>query len=903
MSVARVHRQVHGYRRGHQLLSSSIRLEGHDQDVVDRLSDLAGSLPPGQEFEPYLTAYAVPSGEYYVVARTFQDLNTPRAGCVVTSSLLVPMRSWQEMEGWAGVLADLVRPAPGYCAVESEVSSERTPPPARVGDGRVVQLVDAVFREERSVVFFECEEAEAIAVRLLWALWPAARRRFSLCTFAFGPRTLDSGFFDLVFAPSQARARFVGFGLHQIGGSGRDSTVGADELSWAEPVAHRIFKSDDPSLVRLDTLGMLADPELSDITLVRLVALWNKLESRAATIPTAVLGMLDILRSQQGRLQTLPQTGFGRTVLASIQHAATRLPVKQAWEFLFALEAKVRGLAIGDTPSAVGAPSVVPEGIEAWSRTLACRDARGALAGLSGNATRQAQSSRVVKGLADGLAEAQDLSNLAEAVADLSAGDVAQLMGASVPFAHAVAEAMNAEPTSWVDVFLRSLRAGDEGAKDRMRVEVLRVIEDQVVDQTVPPMLDGLTGGRLEKLAVDVVARRESVSPSLNRAVGDAARRSGDIVAVRDAVLKSQRLTAADQFVLGTLEMSSADVDWLTGHVNDKGRANRLLRGLLGQVGQPELEALLARDQQVTNQVLALLGAQVEASAGDIARVLTVDVVKDLKAINLGFNAMRSLSGDPERRSLGEWLLRTGLSEAPPDDDRVSMYVAEFGSRFTATELVQLATADRLPKQRVSANVVALAAAPPSVRQGVLTEVGELSSRLMKRSPSHLGSEGFAAWASLIRDAAQRAPGKEAVCVASSVLRFAFRLRRIPVSTLVVECFPIVYAEVPKPRAPKNRARSASPSASLLPFWIAGVPTTDSRTRLIDELVRTFMDSTWPEADLIVAAMRAGVGKKVVRSVRKRWRGDRYIDRIRRDAKRLQQDVRAEVRTCLRAAR
>ena len=47
--------QLHGYRNGHQLLSSSAKLSKADQDLVDRLSDVAGPLRPGEHFDSYLT--------------------------------------------------------------------------------------------------------------------------------------------------------------------------------------------------------------------------------------------------------------------------------------------------------------------------------------------------------------------------------------------------------------------------------------------------------------------------------------------------------------------------------------------------------------------------------------------------------------------------------------------------------------------------------------------------------------------------------------------------------------------------------------------------------------------------------------------------------------------------------
>ena len=103
-----IEQQSHGYKNGHQLLATSVRLARGDQDVVDRLSDISGPLRPGETFDPYLTAYPLPSGNFYVLARTWQDLKAARAGCVLTRSLLVPMGVWEAIEFPVSLIENLV---------------------------------------------------------------------------------------------------------------------------------------------------------------------------------------------------------------------------------------------------------------------------------------------------------------------------------------------------------------------------------------------------------------------------------------------------------------------------------------------------------------------------------------------------------------------------------------------------------------------------------------------------------------------------------------------------------------------------------------------------------------------------------------------------------------------------
>ena len=103
-----IHQQLHGYRNGHQLLETSVRLDEKDQDLIDYLSDISGPLRPSERFDTYISAYPLPSQKYYALARTEQDLNAPRAGCVITKTLLVPMDFWAN-EAQPGGLAVLLQ--------------------------------------------------------------------------------------------------------------------------------------------------------------------------------------------------------------------------------------------------------------------------------------------------------------------------------------------------------------------------------------------------------------------------------------------------------------------------------------------------------------------------------------------------------------------------------------------------------------------------------------------------------------------------------------------------------------------------------------------------------------------------------------------------------------------------
>src|SRR6202050_3589102 len=292
-----IEQQCHGYKSGHQLLAASTRLPTGDQDVVDRLSDVSGPLRPGETFDPYLTAYPLPSGSFYVLARTWQDLKAPRAGCVLTRSLLVPMAVWEAIE-FPASLIELLMPVDKR---ENAVPSiEFDPHPIqlpKISSKTAIALMEALFLESRKpIVLFDEIESTLIAERLLSAFWPAMRRVFSICTLALSPRSVSGTPFDLLFAPRGARSRFSEWEGRIVEASSSREDISRHR--WTAVAAKHIFEDDPPSLLSLDALGMLRDDERADESTLRLALLWNELLEKSESSPTAILGLLDILNSR-----------------------------------------------------------------------------------------------------------------------------------------------------------------------------------------------------------------------------------------------------------------------------------------------------------------------------------------------------------------------------------------------------------------------------------------------------------------------------------------------------------------------------------------------------------------------------------------------------------------------------
>ena len=880
MNRPTVHQQFHGYRKGHQLLSASLVLDTPDQDVVNRLSDLTGRLRPGELFDPYLTAYPLPSRAYYVVARTFQDLEAPRSGCVLTRSLLVPMDAWVELADLDWLLAILVRVEKGEEALPRDKPIGESLSPSMVSDERMVALVHALFLEDgRPIVVFDAPEAELIATRLLVALWPTLRRGFSLCTLALGPRRLGDRDFDLVFAPLSVQSRFSGEGIRRIGVRGSPPSETVHHL--AAPTAKRIFYSDEPSLASPDVLALLDEHELSDRAAVRLVLRWEELASRAKKTPTAVLGMLDILNTRGGPGSQVWERLLP-VVTTALDLATDRSTRRESWYFLFALTAKVEWST---------APAGLAGRLVGAARTLARVEPDDALAVLHDLAANVDVPAAVLQGLGDGVAESSAFGTLSECLSRLDPDLLLRLVVASDRLGVSLVTAMNADASRWLNVLVHMFDGEDVDARHRVRRQLLSLVDDSVAAEAIPSMLVDVAGAELAGLAVELADQGKFRSQPFCSAFAQVARNSSSVEVVRDAVASRVRSADVDAFLLEIIEFTRSDVDWLLD-LHDGGLAGRLLTALLGDADPTAIHSLLSTRARVSRVVSTLYSA-LPASASQIARILALDLMRDDTGLDIGFEIVSMLPTEG-RQSLETWLLR-GVLAAPLDDARLPHALAEFSAGLTPDELVVAATASSIGPRRVSKNLEALNAAPQDVRDGVVGVADVLSRLLVERRWEELDEEAYRAWAAMLADSTA-VDFERRIEANALVFRFALRRTSYPVSPLIVVTFPTIYRELLK-------LKELGLGDDLTPFssysWLRRKKLKDARRELIDALVRVFLYSSWPPADLMIAALEADVGEQVVKRVRKRFSGSRYLEGIGEDAQRLDDELRRRVFACL----
>jgi hypothetical protein len=290
---------LHGYSHGHSLLAASTTLDSRDLDLIARLSDLSGSLGPSLVVTTYLTLYPLPSNEWYVIARTWPDEHAPRAGCVLTHSLLVPLAAWANEVSPLALLD--VHKLPGDSLEQYRSPIEYDPNTFGRASDSVMEPMGGVFAQKyfgeglTPLVWIGARNAELACLRIADALWPSLKLRFASCTRALQPRTLGERPFDLHFAPSEALSRFSEYSRdHVIDGL---STIEHSKLedAWSRELSNDIFgRVSEDRQTRIRDLSRDLDPYPTSI---RRVYLLLELEERIPGSPVAAVGALDLLES------------------------------------------------------------------------------------------------------------------------------------------------------------------------------------------------------------------------------------------------------------------------------------------------------------------------------------------------------------------------------------------------------------------------------------------------------------------------------------------------------------------------------------------------------------------------------------------------------------------------------
>ena len=855
--MIRIDTQIHGYRQGHQLLSASAKLLRGDQSLLDRLSDMAGPLRPGETFNSYLSGYPVPSGDYYVLARTWQDLSVSRAGCVCTFSLLIPSSVWSEAAGVHSFLdlLDLEFVPAAAEQVETDVSSSAPlEVPSRF---RAHELLEALFLEEgKPIAIFDVPEAEVVTARLLTAFWPALRARFSVSTLALSPRKIGGRNFDLVFAPRDARPKFADWPGRRVDGQ---SDKGARHR-WTDTIVDRVFVNPFPRLLDEKDGELLGSRNAGDAKGLRVALMWDDLLEKVEHSPSAALGLLDVASS--GLLESSEVFGTLEPVLArATDRAIAKLSTSDAWEFIGAMVRKVRR-----TPMTTGIRSVARA-----AGSLAGKDPVGAIELLE-REDSTGEIDALIPWIAAGISE-QFGEPAERALLDSHPETLARLLCAARPLAESVADSPSlVERLSEVLHILPPMQFTD------VRQAVLPLLNQDAHSAAAIPLLSSLD---VDGLLVEVQHLADSNSFSATTFFAPLVARAREIGAI--GVLRKKLLAIPvskkrDRFLRSTLTPAMDDIVWLLEGANlDAGTTEHLLADVLRMADADQFGVILS-DDTIATTILEELPLE----ASDVLRRAVLEFELSLPALVSTTLRLLPVSDSSESNRLAVKALERCLTNEFGGDEAstISMLLGIVGKELDGRRVIRSGIERGVSASIANRNLVAFEKAPQGARDRILNCIDDLARSLELRYTVELDADAAEACAQLLLDA--NVIDSEAVVRASGrVLPMLFRAEDKPVSNMIAATFPVIYLELVRQDKGTNLLEQM-----LFLEW-------DRSKVARRRLVRAFLSSAvWTPSDLALTACRCSDVERILRRTMKSFGGRDYLDKIGEDLQSLPENCK-----------
>lgn len=855
MKNTQVEMQEHGYRNGHQLLSTTLKLARDDQDAIDRLSDLSGSLRPGEIFSPYLTTYPLPSRSYYVIARTWQDLSASRAGCVTTRSLLIPMDYWESLESLTPLLFKLL--STDRSSGDSLSISAALPP---INDPRTIEIVEAMFLENRQpIVVFDSPEAEAITIRAITALWPSLRRNFSTCTYSLAPRKLEGREFDLLFAPKNSRSRFSTWTGRRI-----DSYSKNPRHRWSTAIANQVFLSDTPTFKEQDELGLLKSELSSNESALRLAYLWRELSENAQTSPTAVLGMLDILNSRSHTNMEVLES-ITPKVNHALKLAVSAMTCLEAWRFCSTLIGKYRIHSI---------PNSIIENIHDAAASLIYNSPSDAVEFIKSDYDSDRITPRLLIGtISQGLSEYLFQDELAFKLDKLSLPVSLSLFIASSNFSRNAIIATKKNPKLWLSRLVNFFDIALPEDKNTILKDSAPYFDDEVLAPALAIAIRDLTLQEIIDFCIKVGESTEFSTPQINKVLSDKFKSAGRIETVRTLFINIFPRLVSERFIFDTLALKQDDLNWLFRSSVNNDKKCRLLISLVKSSSAQELDRTF-NDPDLCISALDLLSIAIKSNASTIIDILMHGKVPIEKFLSLG-NQVLPFADRHLIKDFSYLLIRRGLNEAKVGSEHISKIFNSAAPFIAAPQLIEMAFSARTSAARIGENLILIANSSESMRVRIQEHIDELSNRLVTQDRQNLPEAAFAAWSSLIETSGHVASNAQ-FSASTVTFSFAIRLTFRPVSRLLVTCFPVIYSQLLNSKGEDDFR--LIPALISLPFHFFS--DWDRCKIARNNLVDAYLESTWPPFDLILISIHSNILYETLKRINKKHNNLNYISNI-----------------------
>lgn len=881
----KVHQLLHGYRSGHGLLGGSTKLGSRDSELVTRLSDLSGSLSSGLEIEPYLTCYPLPSGQFYAVARTWLDTEAPRAGCVLTHTILIPKPTWATLKNVRAINRYFrnSRLHPDHAFTDSIEIDDGDGYNPGTNEGKVDldstrTFVSRYFGQGvRPIVWLNAEKPEQYLWRLLEHLWPRLRSAFSCCTCSLQPRQLQDRPFDLLFAPSAVFSRFTKLSSDHILEEGkiqRPSDVETE--AWCSLWAQGLFSgqtglpSGEDELPIWNELG--EDPaDLRKLTLI------HELRLRAATSPTAGVGAIDVVESLARDAQA--GTPLKTTVFNSaIQSASTANDVEEGLTALRLIEDRLRREAFKDV--SLGLRGAV----ETASSQLAAREPVTGIKVLESLSNSSQDTTELQNGILHGLCSAAQRDGSIIREFENYPSTAIRLLNLEPSLAAAYLQSAGpAAPNqivSWlastrdIDVLRTVRKAILPTLKGTESEEVIAALLRDVASAEVSWTLDHLfrAGGNFTSTSFlkVVIDRISSVYPAEVRRWGTQA--------------KQQGVPAAATLLATTFQDGPAGYEEFLSEARFSGEQKaRVLAEMLelhARSGMPYwLREVLAKNKAFVDILLSARSSAPEFFDAALFRVL--EEVEDVRLPESAAAHLEDFAGSRIYSLVVDKVMRASLVESLISENK----------KWAGNDGANMEAGDRwlrdIPAGQLSSLLTRGAAAGAegvwrawtwvaearrSLYQRRDVAVAEIVESLLPQLRQYSDERTETAVAAVVKRMKSDSPSEPFQTAAAKSLRFAFDNTHLALGAVVAESFPDVYRVAASDRR--------QPSFLSLLFWSYDW---DKGKELRIALVDSFLRSSWKPGYLALASERAGILAKIFKRVRRKPRADDYIAAIAKD--------------------
>ncbi|UIK20657.1 hypothetical protein LZK79_29330 (plasmid) [Rhizobium leguminosarum] len=761
--------------------------------------------------------------------------------------MFVRMADWVTLKSPAEVSDAATDAGPNREAQRVELSVQHDEPlPMLEGQGS--ELIEALFLEDRvPISVFGSEKPELLTLRLLTAVWPSFRRKFSVSTFCKSPRTISKRSFDLVFAPVDARSRFADWSGRKIDGR----RAAPPRHHWAAPIAERVFHDEQPSLLSLDALGEMKGDSSGSEQALRVSLLWDELIAKSDRSPHAALGLLDIANTRSER-NFAAIRGLEPVFAKAASTAVETMTPDDAWHFLVALTDK-----LSNTKLALRTAKV----IRSAARHLAERNAVEAIAAvpvLMSKPGREFLLSAVADGISRSISDLQSLR-------DLPTGAFLELLIASPSFA----ERALLRDSRLDEMASLAVIDGEASLDVDSRRRLLRCLVRDSQADAMGALLRGLPGS-------DVIAQVERLfslhrlnEPSLNEVLVRRAKEAGMSGSLRDELVRFDRNDVIDGLLLKLIAATTEDVSWLLASAQlDDVRRRQMLVEVLASCSPRQLSALL-QEPELVSDVLSRLSVDAEGSAivlGNIGLHLPLEATQfvmlfDLVAPHLDEKIVAALAERSLRAVFADEMVH--------DRERtIISLLARTSERLDIAAAYREALFRKITPDLASRNLIAFDRSQSPVRRRFLHQPESLVRALMNRPSIDLTTEAVQAAANLLWDSGEF-NRNEHVKACATILPVAMRQRSRQTSPLIAAAFPAVYHQLQEERIPDF--------LGFVFIFIDWDRCKSARRELID----AFEDSSWSPLDIALAAARSDDASRILKRLAGGKRGERALGDIR----------------------